>query len=72
MKEKEVAAHLQLSQSYSLLGAHFARRLEGWYIKDALQRSNQFEEVFVIADYGAVGRRNQGGRGERRGQGSWA
>ena len=37
-----------------------------------LQRSNQLEEVFVITDNRAVGGRNQGGRGERRGQGSWA
>ena len=34
LKEKEVAAHLQLSQSYSLLGAHVARRLEEWYVRD--------------------------------------
>ena len=31
LKEKEVAAHLQLSQSHSLLGAHFARRLK-WMV----------------------------------------
>ena len=37
-----------------------------------LQRSNQLEEVFVITDNRAVGGRNQGGRGERRRQGSWA
>ena len=72
LEEKEVATHFQLSQSYSLLRAHVARCLERkWDVRKKL-RSNQLEEVLVIADNWAVWWDDQGVGRERRCQGSWA